>query len=75
MQRSHKDTFESWLVGEMLLVALLGSATALFLTNPVLRRTGFVRKSAVAEPSSAMSSISPTSQLSKVSLWLRCTWG
>lgn len=39
MQRSHKDTFESWLVGEMLLVALLGSATALFLTNPVLRST------------------------------------
>jgi signal transduction histidine kinase len=33
------DTFESWLVGEMLLVALLGSATALFLTNPSLRST------------------------------------
>ena len=39
MQRSVKDTFESWLVGELLLVALLGSATALFLTNPVLRNT------------------------------------
>jgi len=34
-----KDTFESWLVGELLLVALLGSATALFLTNPSLRST------------------------------------
>ena len=33
------DTFESWLVGETLLVALLGSATALFLTNPSLRST------------------------------------
>ena len=39
MQRSVKDTFESWLVGELLLVALLGSATALFLTNPILRNT------------------------------------
>lgn len=39
MQRSAKDTFEGWLVGELLLVALLGSATALFLTNPVLRST------------------------------------
>jgi signal transduction histidine kinase len=35
--RNVKDTFEAWLVGELLLVALLGSATALFLTNPVLR--------------------------------------
>lgn len=34
-----KDTFEGWLVGELLLVALLGSATALFLTNPILRST------------------------------------
>jgi signal transduction histidine kinase len=34
-----KDTFESWLAGELLLVALLGSATALFLTNPALRNT------------------------------------
>jgi len=39
VQRSAKDTFEGWLVGELLLVALLGSATALFLTNPVLRST------------------------------------
>ena len=39
MQRSAKDTFEGWLVGELLLVALLGSATALFLTNPALRTT------------------------------------
>ena len=39
MQKNGKDTFESWLVGELLLVALLGSATALFLTNPILRNT------------------------------------
>ena len=39
MQRNKKDTFDSWLVGELLLVALLGSATALFLTNPSLRST------------------------------------
>ena len=39
MQRNGKDTFESWLAGELLLVALLGSATALFLTNPALRNT------------------------------------
>ena len=39
MQKNSKDTFESWLVGELLLVALLGSATALFLTNPILRST------------------------------------
>ena len=39
MQRNAKDTFESWLAGELLLVALLGSATALFLTNPILRNT------------------------------------
>ena len=39
MQRNANDTFESWLVGELLLVALLGSATALFLTNPALRNT------------------------------------
>jgi signal transduction histidine kinase len=37
--RNAKDTFESWLAGELLLVALLGSATALFLTNPSLRST------------------------------------
>jgi len=39
VQRNAKDTFESWLAGELLLVALLGSATALFLTNPALRNT------------------------------------
>ncbi len=39
MQKNAKDTFEGWLVGELLLVALLGSATALFLTNPILRNT------------------------------------
>lgn len=39
VHRNTRDTFESWLVGELLLVALLGSATALFLTNPALRNT------------------------------------
>ena len=39
MHRNAKDTFEAWVVGELLLVALLGSATALFLTNPSLRNT------------------------------------
>jgi signal transduction histidine kinase len=39
VHRNDTDTFDSWLVGEMLLVALLGSATALFLTNPSLRNT------------------------------------
>ncbi len=39
MQKNDKNTFESWLFGELLLVALLGSATALFLTNPILRNT------------------------------------
>ncbi|MBA2298462.1 MAG: hypothetical protein H0W14_10560 [Actinobacteria bacterium] len=39
MKRSAKDSFESWVVGELLLVALLGSATALFLTSPSLRST------------------------------------
>jgi signal transduction histidine kinase len=39
VQKNVKNTFESWLFGELLLVALLGSATALFLTNPVLRST------------------------------------
>ena len=38
-RRNAKDTFEAWLVGELLLVTLLGSATALFLTNPILRST------------------------------------
>jgi len=38
-KKNPKDTFEAWLVGELLLVALLGSATALFLTNPILRNT------------------------------------
>ena len=40
MQKKNvKDTFEAWLVGELLLVALLGSATALFVTSPSLRNT------------------------------------
>ncbi|MBA2461105.1 MAG: hypothetical protein H0V45_04970 [Actinobacteria bacterium] len=36
---AEKDAFDAWLFGELLLVALLGSATALFLTNPSLRNT------------------------------------
>ncbi|MBA2332534.1 MAG: hypothetical protein H0V94_07090 [Actinobacteria bacterium] len=39
MNRRAKETFESWVVGELLLVGLLGSATALFLTSPALRST------------------------------------
>jgi signal transduction histidine kinase len=39
VQRNPRNAFESWLAGELLLVALLGSATALFLTNPALRNT------------------------------------
>ncbi|MDQ3161711.1 MAG: histidine kinase [Actinomycetota bacterium] len=34
-----KDRFDAWLLGELLLVALLGSAMALFLTSPSLRNT------------------------------------
>src|SRR5688500_10750313 len=37
--RHAKATFESWLAGELLLVALLGSATALSRTTPSLRST------------------------------------
>jgi signal transduction histidine kinase len=37
--RRNANTFESWLVGELLIATLLGSATALFLTNPSLRST------------------------------------
>jgi signal transduction histidine kinase len=32
-----KSRFEAWLIGELLLVALLGSAMTLFLTSPTLR--------------------------------------
>jgi signal transduction histidine kinase len=39
MRQNVKNTFESWLAGELLLVVLLGSATALFLTSPSLRNT------------------------------------
>ena len=39
LRTAASNTFESWLIGELLLVALLGSATALFLTNPSLRST------------------------------------
>ena len=38
-RRNRKGHVRGWLVGELLLVALLGSATALFLTNPALRNT------------------------------------
>ena len=41
MRRDMKNAFESWLVGELWLVLLLGSAAALFLTSPVLRHTYF----------------------------------
>lgn len=37
MQRSSHDIYSSWLLGEILLVALLASATTLFLTNPQLQ--------------------------------------
>ena len=40
MRRSAaKNTFEAWLMGELLLVALLASAMTLFLTSPSLRNT------------------------------------
>ncbi len=39
MRKTSNRTFESWLAGELLLVALLASATALFLTTPGLRHT------------------------------------
>ena len=42
MRRDVKNAFESWLVGELWLVLLLGSAAALFLTSPVLRHTYFL---------------------------------
>jgi len=34
-----REPFEAWVVGALFLVALLGSATAFFLTNPSLRST------------------------------------
>jgi signal transduction histidine kinase len=39
MRKTANRTFESWLAGELLLVTLLASATALFLTSPSLRHT------------------------------------
>ena len=39
MNQNAKEPFEAWVVGALFLVALLGSATALFLTNPSLRST------------------------------------
>ena len=42
MRKDVRSAFESWLVGELWLVLLLGSAAALFLTSPVLRHTYFL---------------------------------
>jgi signal transduction histidine kinase len=39
MRRDHRDAFQAWLVGELLLVGLLGAALALFLAYPDLRTT------------------------------------
>ena len=39
VNQNGKEPFEAWVVGALFLVALLGSATALFLTNPSLRST------------------------------------
>ena len=42
VQRSSRDIYSSWLLGEILLVALLGSATTLFLSNPQLQDAYFL---------------------------------
>lgn len=42
MQRSQTDTYSSWLLGLILLLALLGSATALFVSNPQLQDAYFL---------------------------------
>ena len=39
MRRDHRDAYRAWLVGELLLVGLLGAALALFLAYPELRST------------------------------------
>ena len=39
MGENAREPFEAWVVGALFLVALLGSATAFFLTNPSLRST------------------------------------
>jgi signal transduction histidine kinase len=39
MRRDNRDAYQAWLVGELLLVGLLGAALALFLAYPDLRTT------------------------------------
>jgi len=39
MRRDDRDAYQAWLVGELLLVSLLGAALALFLAYPELRAT------------------------------------
>src|SRR5215211_581371 len=39
MRRDDRDAYQAWLVGELLLVGLLGAALALFLAYPSLRNT------------------------------------
>jgi signal transduction histidine kinase len=39
MRRNDRDAYQAWLVGELLLVGLLGAALALFLAYPELRTT------------------------------------
>src|SRR5512145_1313204 len=39
MRRNDRDAYHAWLVGELLLVGLLGAALALFLAYPDLRST------------------------------------
>jgi hypothetical protein len=39
MRRDDRDAYQAWLVGELLLVGLLGAALALFLAYPDLRTT------------------------------------
>jgi signal transduction histidine kinase len=39
MRRNDRDAYQAWLVGELLLVGLLGAALALFLSYPELRTT------------------------------------
>jgi signal transduction histidine kinase len=38
-RREHRDAYQAWLIGELLLVGLLGAALALFLAYPDLRTT------------------------------------
>jgi signal transduction histidine kinase len=39
MRREHKDDYQAWLWGEVLLIGLLGAALALFVAYPSLRNT------------------------------------